>query len=701
MSIAPVASRTSVAVALASLAVALGAQAPSPGDAQRQPPIRTQANYVRVDAYPTRDGRPVMDLRAEDFEVLENGAPQAVTAFEHVVISSSGPQAQRVDPSSVTEARQAAANPRSRVFIIFLDAYHVTIEGTWKIREPLIRLIDRILAPDDLVAIMTPEMAPNQIALARKTEVIEGGLRTGWPWGVRHTLHEDDKETFYRSCFPASAEEVARGEHVSELVRKMIARRRERLSLEALNDLVHYLRDLREERKAILTVTEGWLLYRPDPLMTKPRDRRDVPGPDPIGIGVGGKIRSRETIDAVKDGSMYDCNIDRMRLAQEDNDQYFRNIIDDANRANATFYPIDPRGLAVFDSPIGPDKPPQIQVDQAYLRKRFDTMQNLAIATDGVAIMGSNDLDASLKRVADDLTSYYLLGYYSTNTKLDGSYRKISVRVKRPGVDVRARRGYRAPTEEEVLAARSAAAPEPASPEASAKESAMASLARIRSDARFRIHAAPARSAPDGGVSRVWIAGELQPMPASDPWTRGGTADLEVSAGGATTTARVTLAAGERTFLTSVTLPQPAAGDAIDVRARLAGSDPTAARLADSLHVALTPGSRHPLLFRRGPTTGNRYWPAATFLFSRTERVRIEFPVPAEAKAGGGRMLDRTGNTLTVPVAVTTRTDDRGATWVMGDITLAPLGAGDYVVEMTFTAGGTEQKTVTAIRVTR
>ena len=689
-------------MATATLAVAVGAQAPSErAGQQRQPPIRAQANYVRVDVYPAKGGRPVTDLRLEDFEVFENGVPQEVTAFEHVLVTSGGPQAQRLEPSSVRDAQQLATNPRSRVFIIFLDTYQVTVEGSWKIREPLIRLIDRILAPEDLVAIMTPTMAPNQITLARKTEVIEKGLRTGWPWGVRHTLHEDEKETFYRSCFPPTEAEVTRGEQTSELTRKMIARRRERLSLEALYDLVRYLRYLRDERKAILAVTEGWVLYRPDSSMTAPRGKGDVPGPDPIGIGIGGKLRSRETVDAIKDGTMYDCNVDRMRLAQEDNDQYFRNIIDDANRANATFYPIDPRGLAVFDSPIGPEKPPLIQVDQAYLRKRLDTLQNLAIATDGLAVMHSNDLDASLKRISDDLTSYYLLGYYSTNTKLDGTFRKISVRVKRPGVDVRARRGYRAPTEEEVNAGRAAAEAEVVSPEASARDTAMAALARIRSDARFRILAAPAHDAPDGAVSRVWIAGELQPMPASDPWARGGTADLEVAAGGTTTTARVTLAAGERTFVTSVVLSKPVSGDAIDVRARLAGTDPDAARLADSIHVPLTSGSFHPLLFRRGSTTGNRYLPAATFLFSRTERMRIEFPVPADARPGAGRMLDRAGQPLPIPVTPAGRTDDAGTHWLTADITLAPLGAGDFVIEMSYIAAGTEHKTVTAIRVTR
>jgi VWFA-related protein len=514
---------------------------------------------------------------------------------------------------------------------------------------------------------------------------------------------------------------VEQGIDTSEIVVKMKARRRERLALDALRDLSVYLRALREGRTAVITVTEGWLLYRPDPSMTQLRknctcrasggdprtcqgckllNEEPIPGRDPIGIGPGGKLVRGRPADAPMTGLTSDCDTERMGLAQMDNDVYFRTILDDANRANVSFYPVDPRGLPVWDAPLGPEKPPTMLQDQANLKSRREAMYNMATATDGLAVMTNNDLNAGLKRIQDDLTSYYLLGYYSTNPKLDGKFRKITVRVKRPGVDVRARRGYRAPTEEEVAAARAAAPPEPVSAEEAARETAMASLARIRPEARFRIHAAPGRGG-DGAVTRVWIAGELQSFPASDPWSRGGTADLEVAVGSTIATERVTLAAGERGFLASVTLPKPVTGDAIEVRARLAGADPDAARLADSIRVALAEGSRHPLLFRRGPTTGNRYLPAATFLFSRTERVKIEIPVPAGTKTGSGRMLDRSGQPLSVPVAVTTRTDAGGTHWLTADITLAPLGAGDYIVETGLTTPGGEEKTVTAIRVTR
>jgi len=89
------------------------------------------------------------------------------------------------------------------------------------------------------------------------------------------------------------------------------------------------------------------------------------------------------------------------------------------------------------------------------------------VKTDGVALTEVNDLDAGMRRIADDMSAYYLLGYYSTNTKFDGQLRTITVRLKSTGQTIRARREYRAPSRKEVAAMASPAAPPPAAaPEA-------------------------------------------------------------------------------------------------------------------------------------------------------------------------------------------------------------------------------------------
>src|SRR4029078_2149571 len=89
--------------------------------------------------------------------------------------------------------------------------------------------------------------------------------------------------------------------------------------------------------------------------------------------------------------------------------------------------------------------PVPLEVDLARLRARTEMLRTLADGTDGVAVVNTNDLGGAMKRIVDDLSNYYLLGYYSTG-RLDGRFHPISVRVKRPGVRVRARRGYLAAT---------------------------------------------------------------------------------------------------------------------------------------------------------------------------------------------------------------------------------------------------------------
>ena len=168
---------------------------------QRPPTFRTEANYVRVDAYPTRNGQPVEDLTADDFEIFEDNKPQSIQQFEHVVVTPAGPQTTRSEPNTIGEMKQLIANPRNRVFVLFLDIQGVSVEGAWHAREPLIRLVDRMVGADDLVGIMTTRMSAADLVLARKTEVMAAGLRNIWPWGERGTLLKDDKEQQYEMCY--------------------------------------------------------------------------------------------------------------------------------------------------------------------------------------------------------------------------------------------------------------------------------------------------------------------------------------------------------------------------------------------------------------------------------------------------------------------------------------------------------------------
>ena len=672
---------SAAAVAIACAAVVVGArQQTKPQDPQRPPTFRTEANFVRVDVHATANRVPVPDLKIDDFEVLEDGVPQKVSTFEFVQVRTGQPQDQRTEPNTIQQSRDMMRDARTRIFVVFLDVPHVTIDGTWHVREPLIRLIDRMLGPDDMVGIMTPKMAASDIVFARKTQVLDGSLRDRWPWGERHTLQEDEVDHFYEACFP--------WQPLKDEVAEMKLRRRERMTLNALRELAKWLREQRDERKAALVISEGWLLYRPNSRLAEPQiledgSREPVPSAEPVGVGPDGRLRvgSRDVYNAP--ATTQECWSHRLLFAQMDNDREFRDLIDDANRGNTSFYTIDPRGLPVFDSPLGPAPPPSLEVQRQHLQQRTDMLRVLADNTDGFAVMGSNNLDPGLRRIADDLTSYYLLGYYSGNPKFDGRFRKIDVRVKRPGIDIRARRGYKAATEAEIAAARTAPVAA-AVPEAVARaRNALGSLARLRPEARFYAHAIAVR----GPTPIVWFVGELaRPVAAAT------TASVTVASGGDTRTTDVPLIPGQRAFIGSLTLPADPT-TAIDVRVRVApaGEIP----YTDAVRIDAVAGMPLPLLFRRGPSTGNRYEPAGQPQFSRTERLRLDVP------RGSGSLttvtvLDRNGAALDVPVTLSERPE-----WLSAEVTLAALAPGDYLVELTGKTAGGEERVLTAIRVTR
>jgi hypothetical protein len=107
------------------------------------------------------------------------------------------------------------------------------------------------------------------------------------------------------------------------------------------------------------------------------------------------------------------------------------------------------------------------------------------------------------------------------------------------------------------------------------------------------------------------------------------------------------------------------------------------------------------VFFRRGPLTANQQQRASGKEFSRTDRLHIEM-MPGEASAWSGALLDRNGKTLPIPVPTGERTDAAtGQRWLTADLVLAPLGAGEYVIELTVRRGTEDQKIMKAIRVTQ
>jgi VWFA-related protein len=110
-----------------------------------------------------------------------------------------------------------------------------------------------------------------------------------------------------------------------------------------------------------------------------------------------------------------------------------------ANRANATLYTIDPRGLVA-----GPDIDQDINMTDwyAYVRESQDSLRVLAENTGGIAIVNQNDFDKGLKRIDNETSDYYVIGYYSSNPDPLRKTRKLEVRTTRENVNIRARETY-------------------------------------------------------------------------------------------------------------------------------------------------------------------------------------------------------------------------------------------------------------------
>ena len=643
--------------------------------AQDQPTFRTGANYVRVDMYATVDGKSVDDLTAEEVDVLEDGVPQKLEAFEHVQVRPAGPQEARREPNTIEESRQAAAEARARVFVIFLDTYHTTIEGSANMRLPLIKLLDRLLGPDDLVALMTPEMGASEITLARKTTVISNIMQTQWMWGRRGRIADNDpKEDLYESCY-GSANNTAK---------EMKARRREKLTLDALSDLMVHLGGLREERKALVVVTEGWQLFRANPNLTagddstrvRPEDvLRRTPRPQPADRGTS----TGSTNDRVE------CEGDRTALAAMDHTQRLREISDEANRGNVTFYPVYARGLAVFDAPIGPDKPPPVIEDTANLRAKQDSLRFLADNTDGAAVVNTNNIDAALQRIVSDLSSYYLFGYYSTNTKLDGRFRNITVRVKRDGVKVRARRGYRGRTADELISSTAGAS---ASSPPGAVTAALTPVAGFNARSQFRIRTSSWARPDTERPGAFWVVGELDYRTRRElAWTATAKADVVVLAsdGSQVMSRTIDIRTEDGPFGFEVPDSGGLPPGEYAVRVKLTSVADSGQTLTDTARVVLSQGTTlgEAVMWRRGPTTGLQHRRTADPRFQRSDRIRLEHPTSQPGSATA-RILDRNGHPLSVPAQVGERQDASGAfRWIVIDAGLAPFAPGDYAIEVT------------------
>jgi VWFA-related protein len=190
-------------------------------------------------------------------------------------------------------------------------------------------------------------------------------------------------------------------------------------------DMLTQMEKIANRRKAVIWVSQG---YDFDPF------KESRLGEDPVFGGRFGQTREegKEQQQSNIGGQNQFADADLARELAE--------ITRTANRANATLYTIDPRGLVA-----GTDLDEQLDPVEygEYVRKSQDSLRVLAEETGGIAVVNQNNFDKALKKIDAETSDYYMLGYYSTNPDPLKRTRKIEVKlINKPGLNVWSRTSY-------------------------------------------------------------------------------------------------------------------------------------------------------------------------------------------------------------------------------------------------------------------
>jgi VWFA-related protein len=392
-----------VTSAVLAVGVALGAQG-APQDQTIQPPVtfRSEINYVEVDAR-VLDGQGafVPGLAAADFQVLEDGKPQKVDAFSFINIPVER-QARPLFAKAPIE-RDVADNITGydgRVYVIVLDDQHTHPLRSQRLKVAARQFVTRYMGANDTAAIVytsgradvAQEFTNSQRRLLAAVDKFMGRkLRSS-------TLERLDEEQRTRGL----RQQGERIDDPFDQERAMMAR----TTLDSLRNLSNYLAGISGRRKAIIYFSEG------------------------VDYDIFDVFNTSGGASAVLQAS--------------------RDAVAAATRANVSIYGIDPRGLGAGGDDLieVQDTPQDMSLNLGLttfgneVQRSQDSLRVLSTETGGFAVVNRNDMATAFERVVADNSAYYLLGYYSSNERRDGRFRKIEVKVARPGLTVRSRKGY-------------------------------------------------------------------------------------------------------------------------------------------------------------------------------------------------------------------------------------------------------------------
>jgi VWFA-related protein len=665
-----------LALALAVVPSAPSAQQPPPppaGAPQQRPPVfRGGVDSVSVDVIvTTRRGEPVTDLTPEDFEVREDGKVQEIDTFRFVRAgegvfgpSRSGATRQIL---SVGEHQTETSREDNRLFAIFLDDYHVRRLNSLRIRQQLAHWV-RQLQPHDLVAIVYPLTPMRAITFSRNHDATAQSL-----------LMFEGRKYDYQ---PKNQYE----ERLQYQPPQVIERERNQATMTALEGLCSFLGGVREGRKSVVFVSEGFSGTLPTGVFT-----RGSPSPAATMFG-----DQQSGVD------------DRLAMINSaDLQSQLRYVYIAASRSNTAIYSLDPRGATPSEFSIEDRVDPA--ADRRVLNESLDTLHQLANETDGRPIVGRNDPIGGLDQILTDTSAYYLLSYVSSAAPRDGKFHKIEVKVSRRDVEVRARNGYWAYTPEDVERALAPPKPEPPSD----VSAALTRLVAVSdgADRRPLVSWVGARRAESGGESQLTFVWEATGKGAGASFDAISEVTVAATAGNGDELYRGPVAKREDALRPAGAVQFNAPPGPVSVRITATNSrgvriDSTELEFDVPDFTRTDPLITTPEIFRARTARDIQQiradanpLPAATRTFLRSERLLLRF----EAYGPGGavpdvtmELLNRDGNSL-VGLPAPAVVEGNRFEAVVG---LGSLPPGDYLFAIQVSADGQTTRRVTAIRVT-
>lgn len=351
--------------------------------AQQIPVFRASSNLVIVTVFVRdREGQPVTGLKAADFVITENGKPQAISVFEFQQIENAAPAGAVLEPAVAAPGVVAEQQPPGsiryrdkRLMVLFFDWSSMPTGDQIRAKESAEKFVREQMTPVDLVALASfgSKLKMDLPFSSDQDELIR--IIRGYQSGQMSELAEEgntDTSGGETDAFAADETEF----NLFNTDRK----------LGALEDLSRQLSAL-PEKKAVIYFTSG--------------------------VGSTGS----------------------------ENDSQLRSTINSAVRANVSLYPVDVKGLTA-EAPGGDastasrggtglfsGQTQRGQRDRSL--KQEDTLFSLAVDTGGKALIENNDLTAGIRKAQEDVRSYYVLGYYSSDERKDGEYRKVDVKLAR------------------------------------------------------------------------------------------------------------------------------------------------------------------------------------------------------------------------------------------------------------------------------